>query len=301
MQRKIIYIINPVAGTKDKGQLRQLIEDSTARAGIPYQVYPSVAGGDYSFLFPVIKEEKISDVVIAGGDGTINQVINSLLPCPVNFGIIPCGSGNGLALAAGISKKPEAALQTIFHGKIGTVDAFNINHRFSCMLCGLGFDAKIAKEFAEQPKRGLATYARLTMKHFLTMKRYPFTIKTAEHSFDTEACFISIANSNQFGNNFTIAPRASLNDGLLDVVIVTGKNKLNFVVQTVRQLAGWNKLKTLNEIKENKGVIYFQTDRLYISNPTPAPLHIDGDPAETAKEIKVEILKHCFRLLQPAN
>jgi len=122
----------------------------------------------------------------------------------------------------------------------------------------------------------------------------------AQKTFETDACFISIANSNQFGNNFTIAPKASLNDGLLDVVIVTGKNKLSFVIQTLKQLKGWNKLSFENEIKENKGVIYFQTNQLYISNPELAPLHIDGDPAETAKEIKIEILKHCFRLIQPA-
>ena len=300
MQRKIIYIINPVAGTKDKGQLRQLIEDKTTRAGIPYRVYASVTNGDYSVLFPVIKEEQITDVVIAGGDGTINKAINSLLPCKVNFGIIPCGSGNGLANAAHIPKEPEAALQVIFHGKINTVDAFNINHRFSCMLCGLGFDAQVAHDFATQTKRGLTTYAKMTVKNFLRLKRFPFTIKLAQKTFETDACFISIANSNQFGNNFTIAPKASLNDGLLDVVIVTGKNKLSFVIQTLKQLKGWNKLSFENEIKENKGVIYFQTNQLYISNPELAPLHIDGDPAETAKEIKIEILKHCFRLIQPA-
>jgi diacylglycerol kinase (ATP) len=139
-------------------------------------------------------------------------------------------------------KEPEAALQVIFHGKINTVDAFNINHRFSCMLCGLGFDAQVAHDFATQTKRGLTTYAKMTVKNFLRLKRFPFTIKLAQKTFETDACFISIANSNQFGNNFTIAPKASLNDGLLDVVIVTGKNKLSFVIQTLKQLKGWNKL-----------------------------------------------------------
>jgi diacylglycerol kinase family enzyme len=167
------------------------------------------------------------------------------------------------------------------------------------MLCGLGFDAKVAHDFAEQPKRGLATYARMTMKNFLSMKQYPFHIQLQDISFITDAYFISIANSNQFGNNFTIAPKASLSDGLLDVVIVTAKNKFSFLFQTLKQLAGRNKLKAVAAIKESRGVIYFQTDKLTVVNPSSAPLHIDGDPAETTTEFSFLISKNCFRLLQP--
>lgn len=299
MHRHIIYIINPIAGTRTKKNLQQFIDIKTKEAGISFQIFPSVASGDYSFLHSIIKEQNVTDIVIAGGDGTINQAVNSLLNTNVNFGIIPCGSGNGLANAAKIPKKSEDALRIIFSGKTKTIDAFTIDHRFSCMLCGLGFDAKVAHDFAEQPKRGLATYARMAMKNFLSMKQYPFTVHINDISFNTEAYFISIANSNQFGNNFTIAPKASLSDGLLDVVIVTTKNKFSFLLQTLKQLAGRNKLKSISAIKESRGILYFQTDKLYISNPSLAPLHIDGDPAETAGEIRIEILKNCFRLLHP--
>jgi YegS/Rv2252/BmrU family lipid kinase len=299
MQRYIIYIINPIAGTRAKKNVQQLIESKTMDAGIPFQIFPSVAGGDYSFLYPIIKEKKVTDVVIVGGDGTVNQAVNSLLHCQVNFGIIPCGSGNGLANAAKIPKTPEKALQIIINGKAGTIDAFTIDHRFSCMLCGLGLDAKVAHDFARQHKRGLATYARLAMKNFFTMKQYPFGIRLGDTSFETDAYFISVANSNQFGNNFTIAPKASLNDGLLDVVIVTSKNKFSFLFQTTKQLAGWNKIKPVTAIKDGSAVIYFQTDKLNITNPLLAPLHIDGDPAGTKKEIRIEVIGNCFRLLQP--
>ena len=108
-QRNIIYIINPISGTRTKKDLQQLVERSTEAQHIPYQIFPSVASGDYSFLHPIIKENKITDVVIAGGDGTVSQVVGGLLDFNLNFGVIPCGSGNGLALTAGISKKPETA------------------------------------------------------------------------------------------------------------------------------------------------------------------------------------------------
>lgn len=299
MSRFILYIINPISGTKAKKDLQIFIEEKTRAAGIPFEIFPSVADGNYSFLTSVIKEKKITDVVIAGGDGTVSQIVGSLMNHDVNFGIIPCGSGNGLALAARISKQPLKALDIIFKGKTSDIDSFYINTRFACMLCGLGFDAKVAHDFADQPKRGLATYTKMALKNFFSMKPHQFRLQLEDVIFETEAYFMSIANSNQFGNNFTIAPKASLSDGLLDVVIVTSKNKLSFILQTLRQLAGWNKLHSSSLIKEKKGVIYFQTDKLTISNLSDAPLHIDGDPVETQKELKIKINKNCFRLLQP--
>jgi diacylglycerol kinase (ATP) len=102
MPRHIIYIINPISGTRTKKDLQQLIEKKTSERKLPFQIFPSVASGDYSFLYPLIKEKRITDVAIAGGDGTLSQVVSSLMNCDLNFGIIPCGSGNGLALASEI-------------------------------------------------------------------------------------------------------------------------------------------------------------------------------------------------------
>ena len=300
MSRKIIYIINPVSGTASKKDIQPLIESKTKERGIPYAIFPSVADGNYCFLQPLIKEERITDIVIVGGDGTVSSVAGSLLKEDVNFGIIPRGSGNGLALCAKIAKQPASALDIIFNGKASPIDGFFINNRFACMLAGLGFDAKVAHEFADHPKRGLITYAQLTIKNFFSVKPFRFRIKLEKEKFDTEAFFISIANSNQFGNNFTIAPQASLTDGLLDIVIVTNQSKLGFLLQTLKQVAGWNVLKSSSIVTQKTGVIYFQTDKLEIINQSEAPLHIDGDPAETPNKLIIEVKKKCFRLIQPA-
>jgi diacylglycerol kinase (ATP) len=299
MTRKIIYIINPIAGTRSKNDLQQFVETKTKEKRIPYFMFPSVADGNYSFLHSIIKEEKISDIVIAGGDGTISNVVGSLLNENVNFGIIPCGSGNGLAHTAKILKQPAKALDIIFNGKASAIDGFFVNDRFACMLAGLGFDAKVAHEFADHPKRGLMTYAQLTLKNFFSINPFRFELKFEKVKIDTDAFFISIANSNQFGNNFTIAPKASLTDGLLDIVIVTAQNKVSFVLQTLKQMAGWNMMETSSVITKKTGVIYFQTNKLDIINHSQAPLHIDGDPAETPDKLSVEIKKKCFRLIQP--
>lgn len=298
MDRSIIYVINPISGTRTKKDLQQYIEKTTAAKKIPFYIFPSVASGDYSFLHSVIKEKKITDIVIAGGDGTVSQVVGSLLGFNINFGVIPCGSGNGLALTAGISKKPEKALEIVFNGIANEVDGFMINDSFSCMLCGLGFDAKVAHEFAKQPKRGLGTYAAVVRKNFLSAPSYRFQMNSNGIKFSTDAFFISIANSNQFGNNFTIAPKALLSDGLLDIVVVKKMAKPLLLLTIMKQvLAG--RIKQIENSLENP-VIYFQTSELQIKNIDMAPLHIDGDPAETPEQLTIKVLKKCFRLISPA-
>ena len=299
MPRHIIYIVNPISGTQSKKELEELIIQKTKQKRIEFEIFPSVASGDYSFLLQVIKEKRITDVVIAGGDGTVSQVVGSLLHCDVNFGIIPCGFGNGLAYTAKIPKDPASALDIIFNGRVSAIDGFTINDQFACMLCGLGFDAKVAQDFAQQPKRGFITYAKQVVKNFFSAKIYSFELQRGKKSIQTDAYFITIANSNQFGNNVTIAPDASLTDGLLDIVIVTNQNKLNVLLQTLKQIRGKNKLQTKPITGKEKGVIYFQTDRLSIQNLSQAPLHIDGDPAETPDKVNIEVMKKIWRLIQP--
>ena len=118
------------------------------------------------------------------------------------------------------------------------------------MLCGIGFDAKVAHEFAQQPKRGLKTYASLVSKNFFSISPYPFTIESNGIEFSTEAFFISIANSNQFGNNFTIAPKAFSADGLLDIVIVKKAAKPVLLYNLIKQIFA-GKLQTDRNLVES--------------------------------------------------
>lgn len=301
MQRRFVFIVNPISGNRGKQSLPALIKARMDEAGFPYQVFPSVADGEYSFLHSIIQEESVTDVVIAGGDGSVNAVVNALRRFNVQFGIIPCGSGNGLALSAGIPKNWNKALDLIIAGHSSWTDAFLINHRFACMLCGLGFDAQVAHAFAADPARGLRTYIKQSVKHFFTAKSYPFRVQVQGEKLEVEAFFISIANSNQFGNNVTIAPHASLTDGLLDVVIVTRRNKIALLMQTIKQVSGFNQVQEMALVKKNASVIYFQTEQLTIKNGSEAPMHIDGEPVETEKRLQFAIIKDCFRLIVPAT
>lgn len=300
MSRNFIYLLNPISGTAEKASVRKHIELKTELAGFPYRIFPTVANGDYSFLESYIEEEKVTDIVIAGGDGTVNAAVNSLKDMNVQFGIIPCGSGNGLALSAGIPKNVVKALDIIFEGYSAPCDAFYINGLFACMLCGIGFDAKVAHEFAHAPKRGLTTYIKKTLSNFFTAKTYPFTLELKGNTIETEAYFISIANSNQFGNNFTIAPKASLQDGLLDIVIVTAQNKLSMLWTTVKQVSGFNKIQEASVMNQQANIMYFQAENIRINNPVLAPMHLDGEAIDTAPLFDIQVLKHAFKLISPA-
>ncbi|MFL5747984.1 MAG: diacylglycerol/lipid kinase family protein [Niastella sp.] len=299
MQRKIIYLINPISGTKGKSSLKELIARETQKRGIPFEILPTTADANYDFVQEKIEKEQVTDVVICGGDGTVNQVVKALAQTGVQFGIIPMGSGNGLALAAGIPKASAKALEIVFTGKAILTDGFMVNEHFACMLCGLGFDAQVAHEFADQPKRGLGTYVSLTTRHFLRAKPYPFRVNANKLEFSTEAFFLSIANSNQFGNNFTIAPKAVLSDGLLDVVIVKKIAKPLLLLTVMRQVLTGRIRRIENSMRSP--VIYFQTDELVISNPAEAPIHIDGEPWECQRHLHIKVLPQYFKLIHAAN
>lgn len=297
--RKIIYLLNPISGTSKKDALRKLIERETAAQDIPFEFLITNSGGDYELLRDKIQHEACTDVIVIGGDGTVNQVTGALCHLPVRFGIIPVGSGNGLARAAGIPTKPQQALALIFAGKSKKIDAFKINNKYSCMLSGIGFDAQVAHDFANKSTRGLMMYTQQSILNFFKAHPYQFEIVLDNFSFFTDAFFISIANSNQFGNNFTIAPQASLQDGLLDIVVVQKMNKARLPFAILQQVRGNNKLQQLVEDMSSKNILYFQTPHLTVKNLKHAPLHIDGEPAETADEFRIEIMKECFELIQP--
>ncbi|MDF2190861.1 diacylglycerol kinase family protein [Paraflavitalea sp. CAU 1676] len=295
MSRKLIFLINPISGTKGKDQLRNMIVRKTEAAGIPFEIMDTDITARYYAVRKKIMSEGVTDIIICGGDGSVNQVVHALADTDVNFGIIPMGSGNGLAFAAGIPKSSEKALDVAFSGVPRLTDAFMVNRQFACMLCGLGFDAQVAHQFAKQPKRGLATYASLTTRNFFSAGSYLFKIEANNLTFTTDAFFLSIANSNQFGNNFTIAPKAVLSDGLLDVVIVKKIAKPLMLLNVMRQVMV-GKLKRI-ENSLSSPVIYFQTEELHISNVGHAPMHIDGEPRDTPAKLHIKVMPQFFKLI----
>ncbi len=299
MRRKILFFINPVSGTKSKLQLERKIIKKCYEQNVAFEILLTSEDGNYTFLREKIKKDKVTDIVICGGDGTMNPFVASLMNIKINFGIIPLGSGNGLAFAAKIPRSVDKAFEIIFNGKSSCIDAFLINDKVSCMLCGVGFDAQVAYDFSLQKKRGLNTYIRQSFKNFLSAKSYPFELEINNTLLKLDAFFICIANSNQFGNNFTIAPKAHLNDGLVDIIVVKKMGKLKVLWSVFKQMKTGKLTRDAekNFFKEN--ILYFQAPKLKLKNTKLAPLHIDGDPAQSNKNFDIQIIPNAFMLIQP--
>jgi diacylglycerol kinase family enzyme len=230
--RKIVYLINPISGTRGKQNIINTITDETTTRKIPFEIIHTNQDGNYDNLKKKIESDAVTDVVICGGDGTVSAVAGALLGLNIQIGIIPMGSGNGLALAAKIPAVTSKALDVIFTGSASWIDGFMVNNQFSCMLCGLGFDAQVAHDFSKEKRRGFQTYFKVSLRNLLKAKPFLFDITAGDQSFSTEAFFISIANGNQFGNNFTIAPEASLKDGRRPETVCRADHRLPTTAQS---------------------------------------------------------------------
>src|SRR5665213_2481099 len=231
MSRKILFFINPISGTqKSKLQLEQKLIQKCEEKNISFEILLTSKDGDYNFLHDKVKSEEITDIAICGGDGSLSPIISSVLNVPVNIGIIPLGSGNGLARTAGIPNSVDKAIDLLFTGNSKSTDLFLINKKMSVHVSGLGFDAKVAHDFSESTMRGLNSYTKIAINNFLSAKAYPFTIQVEEKKIELDALFICVANSNQFGNNFKVAPKANICDGLLDIVVLEKTSKVQAVL-----------------------------------------------------------------------
>lgn len=294
--RNFIIFINPISGIRSKGQLKQMLSDTLNKQHYRFQFLPTEQTGDYAFLKNKIADEKITDVVICGGDGTISHITAHLQGINVNVGIVPMGSGNGLAFTAGIPKDPQKAMDVIVNGTAKYIDAFLINNRFACHNFGVGFDGKVAHDFSVSEKRGPSTYVKMVIKNYFKAKPYNFIVEADGKKLDVSAFFIAVLNGNQFGNSLTIAPKAILNDGLLDVIIFKKSNKLNVFLKMIHQFRRGN----VTSIENDKKLVhYFQAKKLQIINNENALIHIDGEPVDPIQTIGMEIIQNAYMLIQP--
>lgn len=157
---------------------------------------------------------------LSGGDGTINEIARSLVHTDTALGIIPCGSGNGLARHLHIPMEPKKALEVLNEGCLDTIDYGKINGTDFFCTCGVGFDAFVSLKFAHAGKRGLLTYLEKTLQESLKYQPETYELETENGVSKYKAFLIACGNASQYGNNAYIAPQATLTDGLLDVTIL---------------------------------------------------------------------------------
>ena len=220
MKKTIVFILNPISGTVSKADIPAKIEQHLDKDLFSYTIAETEYAGHAEEIARQAVQEHTDIVVAIGGDGTVNEVGRGLVDSQTALGIIPCGSGNGLARHLMVPIDTVKAIENLNKCVIHNLDYGLINdHPFFC-TCGMGFDAFISNKFAEAGKRGLITYVENVLKEGLTYKPETYQIEDETGTKRYKAFLVSAANASQYGNNAYIAPQASMSDGLLDVIIM---------------------------------------------------------------------------------
>ena len=288
-KKRIIFIINPISGTRGKDEMPKLIEEHLDTSLFDYDVVFTEYAGHAAELARQYAKENTDIVVAVGGDGTVNEVARSLVHTQTALGIIPCGSGNGLARHLCIPLEPVRAIELINYCQIEAFDYGVINNLAFFCTCGMGFDAFISLKFAEAGKRGPITYVENVLKEGLKYKPETYEVEDETGARKYEAFLIACANASQYGNNAYIAPGATMKDGMMDVIVMEP-----FTALDAPQIAADLFMKTLGN---NSKIHTFRTPSIHIHRKQPGAIHYDGDPIMTGTDIDVHIEHLAIRIL----
>lgn len=281
MKRRILFIMNPISGTSNKKGIPDLIHSGIDSERFDYEIRLTEYAGHAAAIAAEARDNHIDVVVAIGGDGTVNEVARSLVHSETALGIIPCGSGNGLARHLLLPLNVKKAIAVINKCEIHKLDYGVINgHEFFC-TCGMGFDAFVSQKFAESGKRGPISYLENILREGLKYKPETYVVEDETGTKRYKAFLISCANASQYGNNAYIAPQASMSDGLLDVVVMEPFDVLDAPQVSIDMMN-----KTLDK---NSKIKTFRCKQLHIHRNQEGVIHYDGDPVMTGKDIDIHL------------
>lgn len=290
-KKRMIFVVNPISGTQSKKAILKWIDERIDRSIYDYSIVKTEYAGHATQIAAAAVKEQVDVVVAIGGDGTINEIARSLVHSNTALGIVPCGSGNGLARHLRIPMEPKAAIDIINKGNRLCIDYGKINNIPFFCTCGVGFDAFVSLKFADAGKRGLLTYLENTLHESLTYQPDTYEIENEEGSVKYKAFLIACGNASQYGNNAYIAPHASLTDGLMDVTILEP-----FTVLDVPSLSFQLFNKTIDQ---NSRIKTMRAKKIKIHRAHDGVLHFDGDPLMAGKELEVEIIPGGLHVIAP--
>lgn len=281
-KKKIIFILNPISGTVSKAGIPGLIEERLDKEKFDCRIAETKYGGHATELAQQAARQGIDIVVAVGGDGTVNEVGRALVNTKTAMGILPCGSGNGLARHLNLPMNLKKCIDILNDCDIHTLDYGLINrHPFFC-TCGMGFDAFISMKFAEAGKRGPITYMQKILEEGLSYQPETYEIEDEEGMRRYKAFLVSAANASQYGNNAYIAPQASMSDGLLDIIIMEPFDLIE-APQVAIELFN----KTLDK---NLKIKTFRASHIHIHRKSEGIIHYDGDPVMADADVDISIV-----------
>lgn len=291
--KNIAFIINPISGVKEtqnaKRKLPKLIMQTLdMEQWLPNIVFTEYAGHATELAHQYARMG-FDAVVAVGGDGTVNEVARGLKDTKTALGILPMGSGNGFARHLNIPIRPQKALEMINHSEPINVDYGLANGRLFVSTCGTGFDAVVADNFAGSNKRGFMTYLQNTLKVAFSYQPQTYHIVGDGLDVTHKAFLITFANANQWGYEAMIAPKASVQDGKMDIMLMSSHAILGSASLALRLFTG--------SIDNSYFMDTIRAKEITLEREEVAPFHIDGDPVEMDKNIHIKIVADGLKVL----
>lgn len=289
--RRLMLIINPISGTGNKKGVAEMVRERFEPAGWQVDARVTAARGDATSLAAEAVEKGYYGVLACGGDGTVNETARALANSSTALGILPAGSGNGLARHLGIPMDIPMALDIIEADNVVASDFGTVNSRpFFCTF-GLGFDAAVSHRFARRRRRGLLSYVSSTISEYLQYRPQTYTVSANGKILTEKAFLIAVCNASQWGNNAYIAPQASITDGLLDITIVHSGSPIDAAVMGMDIFTGY--------INKNTMVHSFRAPAAVIYRSRGGEAHIDGEPMVLDNILDIKCHRGRLRIFTP--
>jgi YegS/Rv2252/BmrU family lipid kinase len=295
----VAIIVNPIAGVRSPiGRTRERAEQAAALAaahGLDVEVFVTERRGHARELAAAALNRGVTRVLAWGGDGTVNEVASALAFREAALGVIPAGSGNGLARELGIPLTADGAFAAAVHARPFRIDAGELDGRLFANVAGIGLDAHVAHQFASlhRARRGLRRYIRIVAGSLFTYQPVSYTVVTDGVSMQVEALIAAIANGRQYGNGAQIAPSAKLDDGLLDVVTIRARSPLATVLQIPRLMTG--------RIAHVPGVTIRPAAVVEVTADQALPYHVDGEPFVGGTTLRARVRPGALQVLAPSE
>ena len=290
MDKKVLFIVNKYSGMGYQTAIEGRILDTCKKDDTKCSIEYTQRRGHAISLANEASKNGFDYVVAVGGDGTINEVARGLLNSDTPMGILPRGSGNGLARHLGISVILTDAIDNLFHHKVMKIDTLSINDKLSLNVSGIGFDGHVANLFANKKIRGLVGYVRITVKEYFQFPEFEAEVSVDNQTVVRKSFIIAVANSSQYGNNIKIAPLASVRDGILHLTVMR-KIPLYRLDHIFTFLKGSLTNSEMFEILEGKEV--------RIKTSQPVPYHIDGEPCGLNNSFNIQLRPASLSVLVP--
>ena len=290
-KKSVTFIINPKSGITGTRRKENAIQNWIDKSKFDYRIeYTQYAG--HATKISADEVRKGTDIIVAvGGDGSVNEIAKELINSSSTLGIVPAGSGNGLAHHLGISVNLRKAIEIINKGNTLKMDTGKVNDRVFVSLAGIGFDGLVAAKYANAKIRGFLTYMKIATEEYPKYKPKKYTIEINGKTLKRRALFIIFANSNQFGYNAPIAPEASVSDGLLDVVI--SQKPLMVEMPLIAGLMYWRK------IDKTKYVEVIKSSEIIVRSKKKRWVNIDGEAIKMDKEILIKVVPDSLNIIVP--